>query len=102
MPVVLIPAAAFLACCVAQFYFLRRVRQALAKRHPEVWRDISMKAWFVDNSVYKFAWKRRDRELGDLELTTRRRQLIALNYLAITLWVVCCALMVTRVGLRRL
>jgi len=99
LTVILIPFSVFFGCCVAQFYFLRRVRQALAERHPDVWRDISIRAWSVDSFVYKFAWRRRDRRLDDPDLTAKTKQLLRLNYLAIGVWLACCGLLITGVGL---
>lgn len=32
---ILIPFAVFFACCVAQFWFMKRIRDALIDRHPD-------------------------------------------------------------------
>jgi len=53
----------------------------------------------VDSFVYKFAWRRRDRRLDDPDLTAKTKQLLRLNYLAIGVWLACCGLLITGVGL---
>ena len=83
----LIPFAVFLGCVLAQFYFLRQVRRLLASRHPDVWRDISDRAWFVDNAVFLFVWKKRDRDLNDADLNAVTGRLRQLQLVAIIAWV---------------
>ena len=102
MPLILVPFAVFFCCCAAQFFFLRRVRQALALRHPEVWRELSTKAWFIDNAVHKFAWARRDKALNDPDLSTKTKQLRLLYIVAIGAWIVYAAALVTGFGFRQL
>lgn len=102
MPIILIPFAVFFACCLAQFFFLRRVRQALAARHPDVWRAMSEKSWFIDNAVYKFAWRRRDRGLNDPDLTARVKQLRLLYFVAICVWAIYALALFSGVGLQQL
>lgn len=100
MPLILIPFGVFFVCCGAQFFFLRRVRLAMVERHPELWRQISAKAWFVDNAVYRFAWKRRDRGLNDPDLTRKVKELKTLYAFAISAWLVYAVMLVTGFGMR--
>lgn len=93
MPIyALIPFAVFFGCAIGQFYFLRQVRRALASRHPDVWREISEKAWIIDNAVARFIWKKRDRALNDPGLsaiTARMRKLQIVAFSAWAVYVLC-------------
>lgn len=71
MPLILIPFAIFLACVFGQMWALRRVRQALAQRHPELWLEMSYKAWSIDRAVYHFAFSSKHHALDDPILTDR-------------------------------
>ncbi len=53
-------------------------------KHPDVWRELSSKSFFIDNAVISFIWKKRDRGLDDVELTVvaghmRRLQLVGMG-----------------------
>jgi hypothetical protein len=100
LPIIFIVFAVFFCCGALQFFFLRRVRQALVERHPALWRDISRKAWFIDSAVYKFAWRRRDKDLNDPELTVRTKQLLLFYYSAIGIWLIYMMLLVTGLGMQ--
>ena len=102
MPIIVIPFAVFFFCCAAQFYFLRRVRQALIQRHPQVWLELSGKAWFVDNAVYRFIRRRQDKGLNDPDLTAKTKQAAILYYVAIITWVIYAIGLATGIGLRPL
>ena len=98
VPVIFIPFSIFFICCASQFYFIRRVRQMLVERHPEIWAGISKRAWFVDNAVAKFIWWRKDKRLNDPELTRVVKQGAFLYYLALFVWVIYAGLLVTGLG----
>lgn len=102
MPVILILFGIFFVCGILQFYFIRRVRQVLVERHPEVWAGISKKAWFVDNAIAKFIWHRRDKRLNDPELTKVVKQGATLYYFALFVWVIYAGLLVTGYGFTQL
>ena len=75
------------ACCVlGQFYFARQVRRILANKHPEVWRDLSSRAFFIDNAVFGFIWKKRHRALGDRELDQVAERMWRIQLVAFALW----------------
>jgi len=93
VPLFLVPFSVFFACCAAQLYLARKLRQALAARHPGVWRELSSKAWFIDNAVLRFAFRRRDRALNDPDLTKTAKQLQLLYVVAIVAWLSLAALM---------
>ena len=95
MTLILIPFAIFFCCCAAQIILVRRVRQALSSRHPDVWLKVSTTAWSIDGAVFKFARKRRDRDLHDPILTKRTIQLQQVYWTALAAWLVMVALLVT-------
>jgi hypothetical protein len=78
--------AVFFVCCALQFLFRRRVVRALVERHPDVWQEMSGKAFFVPNLGLDFATERRDRGLGDPDLTRKVQQLRLLYLVGI----LCC------------
>ena len=84
MPILwLVLFAAFGACVFAQMYMTRQIRRVLANKHPEIWRDLSSRAFFLDNAVLRFVWKKRFKALADPELGRlgrRMRYLQALTY----------------------
>ncbi|PIB90299.1 hypothetical protein [Caulobacter sp. FWC2] len=87
MPIlILIPFAAFFGCVLGQFYLVRQVRQALVARHPEVWREFSEKAWFIDNAIFSFVRKKRDLALNDPSLTAIADRMRKLQIVAIVAW----------------
>ena len=81
-----------LCCVAASYWFLYRVREILAARHPDVWRDISRK-WFVHAEVGQFCWKSRTQELNDAELSreTRRFRIVHMTLFASCLTIVAMA-----------
>lgn len=83
---ILIPFAVFFGCVLGQFYFLRQVRRALAARHPDVWRALSERAWFIDNAVFSFVWKKREKDLGDPALSAITARMRRLHIVAIVAW----------------
>ncbi len=102
MPIILIPFSVFFVCCLSQFYFVRRVRQLLVKRHPEVWTDISTRAWFLDNAVNKFIWRRKDKKLNDPQLTAVVKQAGFLYLFAFLVWVVYGVMLFSGMGFTRI
>lgn len=83
--------AVFMACCGLQFLFRRRVVQALVERHPDLWLEMSRKAFFDVNIGIDFAMGRRDRKLGDADLTRKVQQLRLLYLVAIISWLAFAA-----------
>jgi len=98
---ILIPFAAFAGCVLGQFYLMRQVRRALAGRHPDVWRAISEKAFFIDNAVFSFVWKKRDQALSDPDLSRITRRMRRLQVVAIAIWLLYAAMIVTGVGFQK-
>jgi hypothetical protein len=95
MPIVIIPVVVLLVCGFVQFWFYRRIRQALIKRHPELWLSISYKAWFVDGAATGFAFSRRVRDLGDPVLMATVNQARLLLLIALLAFLALVGLSVT-------
>jgi hypothetical protein len=88
----IIPFAVFFACTLGQFFMLRRVRQALVARHPEIWLELSRKAIFTNSTGLGFALRRGDRGLDDPELSRSVNLLLLLWAVAIGAWIVLMGL----------
>jgi hypothetical protein len=93
----LIPFFAFACCVFGQFYLMRQVRVLLANKHPDLWRDLSSK-FFIDNAIFSFIWKKRDRDLGDPELTAVAGRMRKLQLVAIGIWFISLVGMFTTFG----
>jgi hypothetical protein len=81
----LIPFAIFFGCCIAQFWFLWRIRQVLVSRHSDEWLNVS-KSLFFSPLPWRFVWSRRRRELGDPVLTRRVMEMRSLSFVAYAAW----------------
>jgi hypothetical protein len=95
---IFIPFAVFFACTLGQFLMLRRMRQALAERHPEIWLELSRKAIFANSIGLGFALRRDDRALGDPDLSRWVDRLLLLWGVAIGAWVVLAGMLFAGVG----
>ncbi len=94
----LIPFAAFACCVLGQFYLMRQVRSILANKHPEVWRELSSKSFFIDNAIFSFIFKKRYRPLADPDLTGVADRMRKLQFLAIGIWLIYMVMMFTTFG----
>jgi hypothetical protein len=79
--------AIFFGCCVAQFWFMRRIRIALVKRHPDVWLRLSGESFWGQGIEWHFAWRRGDRALNDLALTEAVQHYRLLMLIALLAWI---------------
>lgn len=95
MPIFVIPFSIFFACCVAQFFFLERVKRALSARHAGVLRGLLGSSFFAGNAIFRFAWQRGDRGLNDADLTKRVEQLRLLLFVAFGAWGLCALAIIT-------
>jgi len=68
-----IPFIVFMGCCLSQFWWGFRIKSILRARHPEV----ILKTFSYPNQLVVFVQARKDRKLGDQELSvcTARFQL---------------------------
>jgi len=82
----LIAFAVFFACCGGQFWFLKRVREALIERHPETFLAIEKSSMFPQRTLWQFVRKGRYKELNDPELDKAARDLRRLQAVAILSW----------------
>jgi hypothetical protein len=94
-PLILIPFVVFFGCCIAQFPLLRGIRAALAERHPEVWREISMKAWFANSTGSQMVWGGRAKALGDPALMDAVNRLRLVYAVGLAAWLALVALLLT-------
>jgi hypothetical protein len=82
---IFIPMAIFGSCCLAQFWFMYRVRDALVTRHPDEWLKMS-KRLFFSPLPWGFVWSGRHRELNDPILSRRVFEMRALSVAAYVSW----------------
>ena len=85
-PLILIPFGVFFGCALAQFPLLRGIRIALAERHPEVWREISMKSWFINGVGSGLVWGGRAKALNDPDLMEAVNRLRLVYAVGIAAW----------------
>jgi hypothetical protein len=78
---IFLPFGVFLGCCIAQFWFFARVRNALIDRHSETYLQIERSSIFPQGGLFRFIRSGRHRELRDPELT---RAVIAVRWLYLT------------------
>lgn len=64
-----VPLAIFFGCCISQFWFLAKVRNALIDRHPEVYLQLERKSFFPGNSVFKYVLSGKHSDINDLDLS---------------------------------
>jgi len=95
-----IPFSIFFACCVAQFFYVNRIKRTLSSHHPHVLQQLVGKSFFSfdSNAIAKFAWKRRDIGLNDPRLTERVKQFKRLLIVAYGAWGLCMLAMVAGVA----
>jgi hypothetical protein len=91
----LIPFAIFFVCCALQFWFVKRVRDQLIDRHPDIFLKQERASFFPHNHVWRYAFDSRYRELGDPELDRRVRNLRLLLLVAFGSWLAIAICMVT-------
>jgi polyferredoxin len=94
-PLIMFPFGVFFCCAILQFPLLRRIRAALADRHPEVWREISMKAWFANSVGSQMVWGGRAKALGDPDLMEAVNRLRLVYAVGVAAWLALVALLLT-------
>ena len=98
MPVIIVPFAIFFAGATSQFWFFRKVRQALIANHPEIYLSISVKAWSVDNAIVRFAFGKEAKMIGDAALSASVRNVRILFFVALTCWLGIAGLAISGLG----
>jgi hypothetical protein len=94
-PLTLIPFGVFFCCAIAQFPLLRAIRVALAQRHPEVWLEISSKAWFTNSLGSQLVWGGRAKALGDPALMEAVNRLRLVYAVGLAAWLALVVLLLT-------
>lgn len=87
MPVyVLIPFAVFAGCCIAQFWFMKKVRDALIERHPDTFLKAEKASIFPYQGLWRFTRGKEYQSLHDDELNRHVRNLKRLTIVAVGSW----------------
>ena len=87
MPIlILIPFGVFGACAILQFWFLKKVRDALIERHPETFLSIEKTSTFPMRQLWKFSSASRFKQLGDAVLDRHVLNLRRLMIIAFVAW----------------
>lgn len=88
MPIlILLPFGVFFVCCLLQFWFLKKVRDALIDRHPDTFLAVEKSSIFPMQGLWKFARGSSYKKLGDVELNRHVRNLKRLMIVGIAAWV---------------
>ena len=85
---VLVPFAVFFICCALQFWFLKKVRDALIDRHPQTFLAVEKSSIFPTQGLWKFTRGSRYKELDDAELNRHVVNLKRLTAIAIVAWII--------------
>jgi isochorismate hydrolase len=82
------PFGVFFLCCIAQFWFLKSVRDALIERHPDTYLSIEKSSLFPHRGLYHFTRRRRYEALHDADLDRRVRNLKRVQLIAVGAWLI--------------
>jgi hypothetical protein len=82
----LVPFAVFFACVVAQFWFMKKVRDVLIENHPQTFLELEKSVLFPYQRLWRFTRGRRYKDLGDAELNRRVRNLKRLLIVTFAAW----------------
>ena len=77
---IFIPFGLFVACIVAFYWLMVRIRISLVDRHPEIWLEMSRRWFFNGYAPNRFVWSSRHRDLSDPDLT---RQIMRVRWLTV-------------------
>ena len=94
-PLILIPFGVFFCCAFLQFPVLRGIRIALAERHPEVWREISVKSWVGNSAGSSLVWDGRAKALNDPALMDAVNRLRLVYAVGLAAWLALVAPLLT-------
>ena len=83
---ILIPFGVFFICCILQFWYLKKVRDALIDRHAETFLAVEKSSIFPMQGLWKFTRGSRHKALNDPDLNRHVRNLKRLMLVAYTAW----------------
>lgn len=83
---VLAPFGVFFICCAMQFWFLKKVRDALINRHPQTFLAVEKSSIFPMQGLWRFTRGSRYKALGDAELNRHVRNLKRLTIVTVCAW----------------
>lgn len=85
-PLILLPFGVFFVCCILQFWYLKKVRDALIERHPDTFLSVEKSSIFPMQGLFKFARGGRYKDLNDALLNRHVRNLKRLMIVAYIAW----------------
>ena len=85
---VLIPFSAFALCCILQFWFVKKVRDALIERHPQTFLSIEKSSFFPFQGLWRFTLGSAHKALADGDLECQIRNLRRLYAVGLFAWLV--------------
>lgn len=85
-PLILLPFGVFFVCCILQFWYLQKFRDALIERHPDTFLSVEKSSIFPMQGLYQFARGGRYKDLNDAVLNRHVRNLKRLMIVAYTAW----------------
>lgn len=85
-PFILLPFGVFFVCCILQFWFLKKVRDALIERHPDTFLAVEKSSLFPMQGLYRFTRGNRFKTLGDASLNSDVKNLKRLMIVAYVSW----------------
>ena len=83
---ILIPFGVFFVCCLSQFWFMKKVRDALIERHPDTFLAVEKPSIFPHQGLWRFTQNNQYKELRDENLNRHVRNLKRLHFVAIASW----------------
>ena len=85
---ILIPFSVFFVCCLLQFWYLKKVRDALIDRHPETFLAVEKSPFWPVQSPWKYLKYNQYKQFGDDDLDRHVRNLRRVIIVGIGAWVV--------------
>lgn len=83
---ILLPFSVFFCCCILQFWYLKKVRDALIERHPDTFLLIEKSSFLPMQGLYRFVRGSRYQDLNDELLNRQVRNLKRLMIVGYTAW----------------
>ena len=82
-----LPFVVFGFCVVAQFWFVKRVKDRLIEQHPDIYLEVERSSFLPDAGLLRFVRASEYKRLGDEELNRRARGLKLIFLIMIVAWI---------------
>lgn len=92
---ILLPFGVFFICCILQFWYLKKVRDALIDRHPATFLAVEKSSIFPMRGLWKFTGGNRYKQLNDADLNRHVRNLKRLMIVGFGAWAAYAAALFT-------